>query len=92
MKKHDLRYEMYEMSYISHIKYPKLKHLSRYWKISVRVADVNSGKILIDYDSLEYVAKPNKRDLRKLRALIMWEVKSFIRHDIPFSDAYDDIR
>lgn len=92
MKKYELRYELYGMSYISHAKYPKLRHLSRHWTISVRVADVNSGKILIDYNSLEYVTKPNKRDLRKLRALIMWEVKNFIRNGLPFPGAYDDIR
>ncbi|HEJ9486043.1 TPA: hypothetical protein SMM93_001433 [Proteus mirabilis] len=92
MKKYDLRYEMYGIAFIQHANYPSLKHKPRYWKVSARVIDVISGKVLIDYNSLEFIAKPNKRDLRKLRASIMWEVKNFIRSDIQFTDAYDDIR
>lgn len=92
MSKYDLRYEVYYIGYVSFVNHPKLRHNKCKWKVAVKVIDVNSGKVLIDHDSLEYAVKPNKRDLRKLRALIMWEMKSFIMAGISFSGAYDDIR
>ncbi len=92
MNKYNIGYEVYYTGYISFVKYPILRHLKCKWKVAARVIDANTGKSLIDYCDIEYAAKPNKRDLRKLRAEIMWEVRSFIRNDVEFAIPQDIIR
>ncbi|MGF7481618.1 hypothetical protein [Providencia sp. SP181] len=92
MNKYNIGYEVYYIGYISFVKYPQLGHLKCKWKVAARVIDMNTGKSLIDYCDIEYAVKPNKRDLRKLRAEIMWEVKNFIRKNVEFATPQDIIR
>ncbi|MBS3831923.1 MULTISPECIES: hypothetical protein [Proteus] len=92
MSKYNIGFEVYYIGYVSFIKYPALRHNKCKWKVAARVIDANTGKSLIDYCNIEYAVKPNKRDLRKLRAEIMWEIRNFIRNNVEFATPQDITR
>jgi hypothetical protein len=92
VNEYNIGYEVYYIGYVSFVKYPQLRHLKCKWKVTARVIDTYTGKSLMDYCDIEYAVKPNKRDLRKLRAEIMWEVKNFIIDDVEFAAPKDIIR